>query len=280
MLKFSLMALLLATGFILSACGGEEEKTMSAIRLPEREVTWVRKQEVRKTRDAALSGDRQKSSEIPLNESLVEKLKQAASAAGTGSVKDRTSCLASVKRLDIKRTGVQKAGGMWHAFERNSESKPYSNNGMQIDSQTNKMVFALEHLCKTAEGKPMEPMEQWVDHNLKTMGKEAAIEKFSDIANKGDAETWVEHLEVAKKNENRTVDYQTIEKLINRAEPLVNLYEELSKRPVDDASVQAFLSDSVTLLSSVNQFITGDKILVMALKEDNSAPFYNLESEM
>ena len=98
MFKISLMALLLVTGFIAPACGGEEEKVESAIRLPEREVTWVRKQEVRKTRDAALSGDRQKSSEIPLNDALVEKLKQAASAAGAGSVKDRTSCLASVKR--------------------------------------------------------------------------------------------------------------------------------------------------------------------------------------
>ncbi len=277
MFKISLMAILLVTGFFASACGGEEEKAETAIRLPEREVTWVRKQAVRKS---SLSGNRQNSTDIPLNESLVEKLKKATSAAGTGSVTDQKSCLAGVKRLDVKRTAVQKAGGMWHAFERSSETRPHSSNGMQLDSQTNKMVFALAYLCRTATGKPMDPMEQWVDYNMKTMGKEAAINKFSDIANRGDAESWVEHLEVAKKNVKRTVDYQTIEKLINRAEPLVNLYEELSKRPIDDAETQAFLSDSVTLLNSLNQFITSDKILVMAVKEDDSAPYYNLESEM
>jgi hypothetical protein len=49
---------------------------------------------------------------------------------------------------------------------------------------------------------------------------------------------------------------------------------------MDDAATQAFLSDSVTLLSGVNDFITGDQFMVMALTEDDSVPFYNLESEM
>ena len=280
MFKFSLLAMLLASGIICTACGGEEEKSESAIRLPEREVTWVRKQEVKKTSDAAIAGDQQSSSEIPINDALAKKLQQAASAGETGAIKDLASCLSHVKRFDTIRTAVQKGGGMWHAFERNPKTKTYSNNGMQLDSQTNKMVFALKHLCKTAKGKPMDPMEQWVDQNLKTIGEEAAMEKFSDVANKGDAETWVKHVEQARKDQTRTVDYKRIEQLINRTAPLINLYEELSKRPVEDAAVNAFLSDSVTLLNGVNQFITGDKVMIMALTEEDSVPFYNLESEM
>ena len=42
---------------------------------------------------------------------------------------------------------------------------------------------------------------------------------------------------------------------------------------------QAFLSNAVTLLKSLKNFITGDKVLVMALNEDDMAPFYDLYSD-
>ena len=110
------------------------------------------------------------------------------------------------------------------------------------------------------------------------LGAGVAVDQFSDISNMGDAETWVDHLGRVRNDVDRQVDYHTIEKMINRAEPLVNTYEELMQRPTDDAAKQAFLSIAVTLLKSLNQFITSDKVLVMALKEDDLAPFYNLYS--
>lgn len=281
MSKFSrLMAIMMATGFILTACGGEEGNAESSIRLPDREVTWVRKKDVRKTDSQNTTGKGKSSSTIQINNALTVKLEKDAAAGKTGVVIDEASCLARVITLDKTRMAVQKAGGMWHAFERNSESRPYSNNGMQLDSQTNRMVYALAHLCKTSKGVPMDPMEQWMDHNLKTIGEEASMQKFSDVANEGDAKTWVEHLDKARKNVDRKVDYQTIEKMINRAEPMINTYAELMAKPTGDAEMQAFISNGVTLLKSLKHFINGDKILVMAVQEDDSAPFYNLESEM
>ena len=51
------------------------------------------------------------------------------------------------------------------------------------------------------------------------------------------------------------------------------LYEELLARKVSAGNVDAFLSDAVTLLSVVNDFLAQDKNLVMAANEDDMIPF-------
>ena len=278
MILIRAVAVALAVMIALAACAQEEEH--AALRLPKKEATWVRTEKVKTTKDELLARKDGVKFEIPVNEELEKKLVQAGTSGRSAKVSDKDSCLSRTRPLDNQRTAVQKAGGMWHAFERNPQTKSHSDHGMQLDSQTNKLVFALMHLCKTAKGIPLDAMEQWVRESVKTHGEKQAIENFADMANEGDAKVWIEQAKIAKQNESRSVDYKTIAQLIDRAEPLIGFYTELMQRNVDDGTADAFLSDSITLLKLINSLITGDRTLVMALKEDESDPFYNLESEM
>ena len=139
-----------------SACDSAEEVRGPVIQ-PKKEATWVRTKKVRTTKEEVFSGEKKILAEVPLNVSLAEKLRIAPTNEKLDSivVTDKVSCLNRFNPLDVKRTAIQKAGGMWHAFERNMDSKPYSFNGMQLDSNINKMFFSLKYLCQTLQGVPL-----------------------------------------------------------------------------------------------------------------------------
>ncbi len=170
---------------------------------------------------------------------------------------------------------------MWGAFERSAEAKPYSFNGMQLDSNMNKLIFGLRHLCKTAEGVPMNEVATEVAALLEAKGREQAEKTLiSRGEHPKDIERLLNYAETARKGSARKVDFKTISSRFDRAESLIDLYEELSKRPVDKNSVNAFLSDGVTLLKVLNDFIQTDKIMVMALNEDDLVPYHHIDQDM
>jgi len=106
----------------LPACA-EEVQEEPQVQLPPREHTWVRKETVKKTTGVFSSAQDESRPAISVNEALAKKITQIKSVQGEGSVKDTASCLALLKPLDIKRTAVQEAGGMWGAFERSSDGR-------------------------------------------------------------------------------------------------------------------------------------------------------------
>ena len=197
------------------------------------------------------------------------------------SVADVKSCLALFKPLDIKRTAVQKAGGVWHAFERSPEVRSYSENAMQIDSAINKLIASLRHLCNTAKGLPQDSISQVISKKIAVKGKEAVAEEFRDLGEpEEDIAIWLEYADYWKKNEKRNLDYKLIEGLMVRVKPLIGFYEELAKRQVDDNTKQNFLSDAVTLLEAMKKISSTDEYLVLALKEDRDAPYENFDPDM
>ena len=268
---------LLLAGF-LSACGGTEEAKGPVIQ-PKKEATWVRMEKVRTTKEEVFSGDKKTLAEIPINASLAEKL--ATEKLDSKVVKDEVSCLNRLKLLDLRRTTIQKAGGMWHAFERNADSKPYSFNGMQLDSNTNKMIFGLRHLCQTSKGVPLNDLAIELNKLIEVHGREKT-EKI--LIARGEhpkeVETLLDYEEFARKVSTRRIDFKMIAPRFGRAERFIDFYEELANRPVDEKSMGAFLSDSVTLLKVLNEFVQMDEIMVMALNEDAVVPFHRQDQGM
>jgi hypothetical protein len=264
----------------LPACA-EEVVEEPAVQLPPKEHTWVRKETVKKTQDVFFAKQDSEQANIPINEGLAKKLSQNQSSAVKGSVKDTASCLAVLKPLDIQRTAVQKAGGVWGAFERSPEVRDHSENGMQIDSRINKLIFALGHLCKTAKGLPQNNIARVFSEKVSANGKEAVTQEFLDLGNApNDVEIWLEYADYWQKNQKRDLDYKTIEGLMAQSRPLIDLYEELTRRKVDATSKQAFLSDSVTLLETMKKLSATDEYMVLALNEEKDAPYENLDPDM
>jgi len=105
---------------------------------------------------------------------------------------------------------------------------------MQIDSLINKLIFALGHLCETAKGLPQNNIARVISGKASEKGKEAVIEEFKDLGKAPtDIDIWLEYAEYWQKNQKRDLDYKSIEGLMAKSTPLIDLYEELTKRQVD-----------------------------------------------
>ncbi len=170
---------------------------------------------------------------------------------------------------------------MWGAFERVSEVRAYSENGMQIDSRINKLIFALSHLCKTAKGLPQNNIARVISGKVSQKGKEAVIEEFIGLGKAPkDIDIWLEYAEYWQKNQKRDLDYKSIAGLMAKSIPLIDFYGELAARQVDANNKQAFLSDAVTLLATLKKLSSTDQYIVLALKEEKDAPYENLDPDM
>ncbi len=270
------------TGSLLSGCGSgmddEDVVEKSNFQMPMKENTWVRKETVRKTTDDLFSNAGKKSTEVPVDPALAAKLKKPA----TLPANSRKECLEQADALDKQRTEVQKRGGVWHAYERNAKSKPYSNYGMQLDSQTNRLVFSLQHICGNAEEIRLSAWGMQTVQRFKKMGEEGYRNYFIGLGEvMGDVDKWVEFAKFAIESKNRKVPYSEIGKSIAQAKPLVNFYGEFSQRKVSDGdTLQTFLTEGATLLSVINESFSTDPRLMLALQDENVLPFEDIKGEM
>ena len=278
MIRFAILTGYLVSVTVLFACGGAEEGKGPVIQ-PKKEATWVRTEKVQTTTEEIFSSAEKKLAEIPINTSLVAKI--TSEKPGLIVTTDVVSCLDRLESLDLRRTLVQKFGGMWGAFERNVDSKPYSFYGMQLDSNVNKMVFSLRYLCQTSEGVPLNNVAIEFKKLMQDHGREEAIKiLLSRGEHPEDIEVFLNYEEFARKIRERKIDFKVISPRLDQAERLIDLYEELSNKSIDEQSADTFLSNSVTLLKVMNEFLQTDQMMVMALNEDGLVPYHHVDQDM
>ena len=278
MIRFAILTGYLVSVTVLFACGGAEEGKGPVIQ-PKKEATWVRTEKIQTTTEEIFSNAEKELAEIPINTSLVAKI--TTKKPGLIVTTDVVSCLDRLESLDLRRTLVQKFGGMWGAFERNVDSKPYSFYGMQLDSNVNKMVFSLRYLCQTSEGVPLNNVAIEFKKLMQDHGREEAIKiLLSRGEHPEDIEVFLNYEEFARKIRERKIDFKVISPRLDQAERLIDLYEELSNKSIDEQSTDTFLSNSVTLLKVMNEFLQTDQMMVMALNEDGLVPYYHIDQDM
>ena len=278
MIRFAILTGYLVSVTVLFACGGAEEGKGPVIQ-PKKEATWVRTEKVQTTTEEIFSNAEKKLAEIPINTSLVAKI--TTKKPGLIVTTDVVSCLDRLESLDLRRTLVQKFGGMWGAFERNVGSKPYSFYGMQLDSNVNKMVFSLRYLCQTSEGVPLNNVAIEFKKLMQDHGREEAVKiLLSRGEHPEDIEAFLNYEEFARKIRERKIDFKVINPRLDQAELLIDLYEELSNKSIDEQSTDTFLSNSVTLLKVMNEFLQTDQMMVMALNEDGLVPYHHIDQDM
>ncbi len=278
MIRFAILTGYLVSMTVLFACDGAEEAKGPVIQ-PKKEATWVRTEKVQTTTEEIFSNAEKKLAEIPINTSLVAKI--TTKKPGLIVTTDVVSCLDRLESLDLRRTLVQKFGGMWGAFERNVGSKPYSFYGMQLDSNVNKMVFSLRYLCQTSEGVPLNNVAIEFKKLMQDHGREEAVKiLLSRGEHPEDIEVFLNYEEFARKIRERKIDFKVISPRLDQAERLIDLYEELSNKSIDEQSTDTFLSNSVTLLKVMNEFLQTDQMMVMALNEDGLVPYHHIDQDM
>ena len=208
---------------------------------------------------------------LPIDDRLIKKLNTISTSSS--SINSEEECLSQATELDKRRMVVQKRGGAWHVFERVAEAKIYSDYGMQIDSQLNRLVFSLKHICRGAKGMPLDAWGANKLEELKKYGKEKMRKIYIDLGNTpADVDIWVAYAERALESRKRNIPYSEIGESILRTENLINLYENLSLRKVDEASLNTFYSDASTLLDVIKNSLKSDPRVVLAIEEDNLLP--------
>ena len=263
-------------GVLVMSCSPEAAQD-EPMQMPFKENTWVRKEEIKKTKSFMFSTGEKLA--LPIDDRLIKKLNTISTSSS--SINSEEECLSQANALDKRRMVVQKRGGAWHVFERVAEAKIYSDYGMQIDSQLNRLVFSLKHICRGAKGMPLDAWGTNKVEELKRYGKEKMRKSYIDLGNPpADVDIWIAYAERAIESRKRNIPYSEIGESILRTENLVNLYEELSLRKVDEASLNSLYSDASTLLSVINDRLKSDPRVALAIEEDNLLPITDIESEM
>lgn len=266
------MVFSLALG-LLAGCAEEVQEEEPQARLPEKEHTWVRTETVKKTKEDFFAAKDKAEPEFAVNAALKKRLATAPSVDDSKVPADAEACLALVEPMDKTRMAVQRGGGAWHAFERSPDVRPFSSQGIQIDSQTNKMVFAFKHLCGSARGLSKTGLAMVLTHSLKSRSREELRQELLKLGEaEADVDKWLAHQKYYAENSDRDLSYTSIAALIAKGESLVNFYKELSERQVDSSTKDAFLTDAETLLQVVNEMLTSEKYMALALKEDYAVP--------
>ena len=255
-------------GVLIMSCSPEAAQD-EPMQMPFKENTWVRKEEIKKTKSFMFSTGEKLA--LPIDDRLIKKLNTILTS--NSSINSEEECLSQANALDKRRMVVQKRGGAWHVFERVAEAKIYSDYGMQIDSQLNRLVFSLKHICRGAKGMPLDAWGANKLEELKKYGKEKMRKIYIDLGNTpADVDIWVAYAERALESRKRNIPYSEIGESILRTENLINLYENLSLRKVDEASLNTFYSDASTLLDVIKNSLKSDPRVVLAIEEDNLLP--------
>ena len=255
-------------GVLVMSCSPEAAQD-EPMQMPFKENTWVRKEEIKKTKSFMFSTGEKLA--LPIDDKLVKKLNTISTS--NSSINSEEECLLQANAIDKRRMVVQKRGGAWHVFERVAEAKIYSDYGMQIDSQLNRLVFSLKHICRGAKGMPLDAWGANKVEELKKYGKEKMRKVYIDLGNPpADVDIWVAYAERALESRKRNIPYSEIGESILRTENLVNLYEDLSLRKVDEVSLNTFYSDASTLLDVIKNSLKSDPRVALAIQEDNLLP--------
>jgi hypothetical protein len=267
---------------MVTGCGngveGEDVVEKSSFQMPMKENTWVRKETLRKSSDDLSFKVNKTGAKVPVDSALAAKLNKPAKLP----LNTQQECSEQANALDKKRTEAQERGGVWHAYEKVAKAKPYSDYGMQLDSQTNRLVFSLKHICTNAQEIRLSGWGAETVRRYESMGKEGYINHFITLGEvQGDIDRWVEFAEFAIKSRDRKVPYSEIGESLAKSRRLIDLYDDLSQRKVsDDTTLQVFLTEGATLLSVINESFTADPRLMLALQYEELFPFEDIKGEM
>ena len=194
-----------------------------------------------------------------------------------GNNEDISQCHAQIKPLHLQRERVAQLDGMWGLFEKNRELQNNSVAAINLDRKVNSIIFHLEYLCDTLNGIPMNEVARYVRDGINENGEDN-FRKELIILGKNEAEIkiWFEFTDFSLKNEERSLNLNTIFQSITNSAPFINLYtalaQKINQREIDDSIVK-----NVSELSSkIELFFETDSYMNQALTENKNIPYVDI----
>lgn len=194
-----------------------------------------------------------------------------------GNNEDISQCHAQIKPLHLQRERVAQLDGMWGLFEKNRELQNNSVAAINLDRKVNSIIFHLEYLCDTLNGIPMNEVARYVRDGINENGKDN-FRKELIILGKNEAEIkiWFEFTDFSLKNEERSLNLNTIFQSITNSAPFINLYaalaQKINRRQIDNSIVKnvSELSSKIELLFKTDSYMN------QALTENKNIPYVDI----
>ena len=194
-----------------------------------------------------------------------------------GNNEDISQCHAQIKPLHLQRERVAQLDGMWGLFEKNRELQNNSVAAINLDRKVNSIIFHLEYLCETLNGIPMNEVARYVRDGINENGEDN-FRKELIILGKNEAEIkiWFEFTDFSLKNEERSLNLNTIFQSITNSAPFINLYvalaQKINRREIDDSIVKnvSELSSKIELLFETDSYMN------QALTENKNIPYVDI----
>ena len=194
-----------------------------------------------------------------------------------GNNEDISQCHAQIKPLHLQRERVAQLDGMWGLFEKNRELQNNSVAAINLDRKVNSIIFHLEYLCETLNGIPMNEVARYVRDGINEYGEDN-FRKELIILGKNEAEIkiWFEFTDFSLKNEERSLNLNTIFQSITNSAPFINLYaalaQKINRRQIDDSIVKnvSELSSKIELLYETDSYMN------QALTENKNIPYVDI----
>ena len=194
-----------------------------------------------------------------------------------GNNGDISQCHAQIKPLHLQRERVAQLDGMWGLFEKNRELQNNSVAAINLDRKVNSIIFHLEYLCDTLNGIPMNEVARYVRDGINENGEDN-FRKELIILGKNEAEIkiWFEFTDFSLKNEERSLNLNTILQSITNSAPFINLYaalaQKINRREIDDSIVKnvSELSSKIELLFETDSYMN------QALTENKNIPYVDI----
>ena len=194
-----------------------------------------------------------------------------------GNNEDISQCHAQIKPLHLQRERVAQLDGMWGLFEKNRDLQNNSVTAINLDRKVNSIIFHLEYLCETLNGIPMNEVARYVRDGINEYGEDN-FRKELIILGKNEAEIkiWFEFTDFSLKNEERSLNLNTIFQSITNSAPFINLYaalaQKINRREIDDSIVKnvSELSSKIELLFETDSYMN------QALTENKNIPYVDI----
>ena len=193
------------------------------------------------------------------------------------NTEDISECYDQIKPLHLERERVAELDGMWGLFEKNRDLQNNSVTAINLDRKVNSIIFHLEYLCETLNGIPMNEVARYVRDGINKYGEDSFRKELIILGkSEADIKIWFEFTYFSLKNEERSLNLNTVFESIKNSAPYINLYvslaQKINRREIDDSIVK-----NVSELSSkIELFFKTDKYMNQALTENKNIPYVDI----
>ena len=193
------------------------------------------------------------------------------------NTEDIPECYDQIKPLHLERERVAELDGMWGLFEKNRDLQNNSVTAINLDRKVNSIIFHLEYLCETLNGIPMNEVARYVRDGINKYGEDSFRKELIILGkSEADIKIWFEFTYFSLKNEERSLNLNTVFESIKNSAPYINLYvslaQKINRREIDDSIVK-----NVSELSSkIELFFETDNYMNQALTENKNIPYVDI----